>query len=70
MYIQQASPDLEIARLAMVEKFSRYLLAEICLAQHGGGYFEQKYWNDYLSTKYQCQDASNKFYILLHEISK
>jgi hypothetical protein len=70
MYEQSLAPELEIARLDTIEKFSNLLTAEITLAQHQDGFFEQKYWKDYLVSKYQYQNASNKFYVLLHEISK
>ncbi len=70
MYVQSLSPELEIARLDAVDKFSKHLMAEISLAQHSNGFFEHKYWHDFLATKYQSQAAANKFYILLHEISK
>ena len=70
MYTQILSPELENARLEAVDKFAILLTAEISLAQHGGGFFEQKFWHDYLLKKYDCQDSSNRFYVLLHEISK
>ncbi len=70
MYIQKVSPNLEKARLDVIEKFSTHLQAEILLAQHGDGFFEQKYWHKYLTTKYECQESSNKFYVLLHELSQ
>jgi hypothetical protein len=61
---------LETARLEVIEKYSDHLAAEVTLARQGGGFFERKYWNDYLHAKYSCQEAANKFYVLLHELSK
>jgi hypothetical protein len=70
MYLQKLSPALEESRLEAVDKFSKHLLSEISLAQHGNSFYERNYWENYLVTKYQGQDALNKFYVLLHEISK
>lgn len=70
MHAQPPFPELETARLAAIESFAKLLSAEVRLAQNGDGFFEQKYWYDYLTTKYNSQQASNRFYILLHEISK
>jgi hypothetical protein len=56
--------------LDTVEKYAALLTAEIVLAKHCDGFFDQKHWHNYLDAKYQCQEASNKFYILLHELSK
>ena len=70
MYIQTLPPGLEVARLEAIENFSNHLTSEISLALHSDGFFEPKYWDDYLAIKYKCQEASNKFYVALHEISK
>jgi hypothetical protein len=70
MYVQTPSPELETAKLDAVKSFSKLLTAEITLAQHGNGFFEPKYWCDYLIAKYECQASSNKFYVLVHEMSK
>ena len=67
---QSPADLLEVSRLDVIEKLSQYLAAEVLLAQNGGGFFDPKYWRDYLYTKYQYQEASNKFYVLLHELSK
>ena len=61
---------LEKARIDVLDRYSDHLLAEVTLAQQGAGFFEIKYWNDYLRAKYCCQDATNNFYVLLHELSK
>lgn len=61
---------LEISRLEVVEKFSKHLAAEVRLARKGDGFFESKYWSDFLTTKTEWQSASNRFYILLHELAK
>jgi hypothetical protein len=67
----QLPPDLlEASRLDVIEKFSQHLFAEVLLAKSGGGFYDPKYWRDYLYTKYQYQNASNEFYVLLHELSK
>ena len=71
MNVEQRLPDtLEEARLDVVEKFAIYLTAEILLARQGDGFFDRKYWSNFLSTKTHWQDASNRFYILLHELAK
>lgn len=70
MYTPELSPELERAHLDAVDKFSQHLRAEITLAQQGDGFFEKKYWQDFLIRKQESQAAANKFYILLHELSK
>ena len=60
---------LEQARLDSIDKFSKHLISEINLAQNGNGFFDKKYWDDYLKTKYAHQNAMNIFYNLLHELS-
>ena len=67
---QSVLSPLDEARTDVEEKFSTYLKSEISLTQHDDGFFEKKYWFDHLSAKYQFQEAQNKFYIVLHELSK
>ncbi len=71
MYVtKEVLSVIDLARLDAIDKYSNHLIAEISLAQNGDGFFDKKYWYYYLSTKYQCQEAQNKFQILLHELSK
>ena len=70
MYTQTLSLEIEIAKLDAVKSYSNMPAAEITLAQHGNGFFDPKYWCDYLTAKYKSQNASNRFYVLVHEISK
>jgi len=68
--LEKNDGGLEGARVDSIDKFSKHLASEINLAKNGNGFFEPKFWTDYLATKHAYQDAMNKFYNLLHELSK
>jgi len=71
MDTQQETPDLvENARLDAIEKYAEHLTAEVALARQDGGFFDRKYWDEFLVTQTQWQSASNTFYTMLHELSK
>lgn len=67
---QQAEDAVESARLAYLEKFSNQLITEVTLARQDGGFFDRKYWDDFIAAKVACQKESNKFYTILHELAK
>ena len=71
MGIEQPPHDsLEQSRLDVVEKYSKYLVAEVTLTRQADGFFDKKYWDDYLHSKTQWQAAANHFYTLLHELAQ
>jgi len=61
---------VEQARLDFIRKFSNHLDSEVALARHGGGFFDRKYWDNFIATKIEYQKESNKFYTILHELAK
>jgi hypothetical protein len=61
---------LEKSRLDVLEKYSKYLKAEETLARQANGFFDKKYWEDFLLSKTQWQEAANNFYTLLHELAQ
>ena len=66
----QKTDIVETARQAFIEKFANHLDAEIALARHDGGFFDRKYWDNFIATKIEYQKESNKFYTVLHELAK
>ena len=61
---------LDLARLYCIDKFSLHLSSEITLAKNGDGFYDRKYYTNYLETKFAHQNAMNEFYNLLHELAK
>jgi hypothetical protein len=70
MHVKHPNTGLEEARLRAIDVFSAHLTSEIVLAQNADGFFDKRYWNDYLDSKYAYQNSMNEFYCLLHELSK
>lgn len=61
---------LELSRLDCIDKFSLHLISEVALAKNGDGFFDRKFYSDYLETKFAHQNAMNEFYNLIHELAK